>query len=199
MQTLRERLRALMPRWAYASCVPFGREPDGRIGLLLRCAAASADSDELLAEIEQTLTLGGEGVLRYADARRGQRRAMRLGRGGDPAQATLDAFLLAGDAAAATWVLGLLQDGLPARPFGQALLSGRATSPAAVAPRAPQVCNCFDVSQSAIVAALAACHGDSEARLAQVQQRLSCGTQCGSCLPAVRALVAQHAPSLAAA
>ena len=194
MQTLRERLRALMPRWAYAHCVPFGREPDGRVGLLLRCAAASADSDELLAEIEHTLTLGGEGVLRYADAQRGQRRAMRLGRSGDPAQATLDAFLLAGDAAAATWVLGLLQDGLPARPFGQALLSGRATPPATVAPRAPQVCNCLDVSQAAIVDTLASCAGSAEARLAQVQDKLRCGTQCGSCLPALRALVASHTP-----
>ncbi len=195
LQTLRERLRALLPRWAYASCVPFGREPDGRVGLLLRCAAVQADSDAQLAEIEQALTLVGEGVLRYADARRGQRRAMRLGRSGDPAQAPLDAFLLAGDAAAATWVLGLLQDGLPARPFGQALLSARASAPMAVAPRAPQVCNCFDVSQAKIVATLASCTGGADARLAQVQDKLRCGTQCGSCLPAVRALVARLPPT----
>ena len=120
---------------------------------------------------------------------------MRLGRSGDPAQAPLDAFLLAGDAAAATWVLGLLQDGLPARPFGQALLSGRASAPMAVAPRAPQVCNCFDVSQAKIVATLASCTGGADARLAQVQDKLRCGTQCGSCLPAVRALVARLPPT----
>ena len=191
LQTLRERLRALMPRWAYASCVPFGREPDGRVGLLLRCAAASADDEALLGKVEGLLTLSGEGVLRYADARRGQRRAMRLGVATDAADAPLDAFLLAGDAAAAAWVLGLLQDGVPARPFGQALLSGRATAPTAVPPRAPQVCNCFDVSRSAIVDALAACRGDADARLAQLQDQLRCGTQCGSCLPELRALVSR--------
>ncbi len=190
LQAARERLRALMARFAYASCVPFGREPDGRVGLLLRCAAAAAADEPLLREIEQALTLDAIDTLRYTDPRRGQRRAMRLGATTDGA--TLDAFLLAGDAAAAAWVLGLLQDGLPARPFGQALLSGRSTPPAAVPPRAPQVCNCFDVSQVAIIDTLAACHGDADARLVQLQQRLRCGTQCGSCLTAVKALVCLH-------
>ena len=138
-------------------------------------------------------------MLRYADPQRGQRRAMRLGAGPDAGADTLDAFLLAGDAAAAAWVLGLLRDGLPARPFGQALLSGRRTPPAAVPPRAPQVCNCLDVSQAAIIDTLAACHGDADARLAQLQQRLRCGTECGSCLPAVKALVARHGRALAVA
>ena len=199
LQTTRERLRALLPRLAYASCVPFGREPDGRVGLLLRCAAAAAADEPLLREIEQALTLEGDDVLRYADPQRGQRRAMRLGAGPDAGADTLDAFLLAGDAAAAAWVLGLLRDGLPARPFGQALLSGRRTPPAAVPPRAPQVCNCLDVSQAAIIDTLAACHGDADARLAQLQQRLRCGTECGSCLPAVKALVARHGRALAVA
>jgi assimilatory nitrate reductase catalytic subunit len=208
-----QRLRALMPAFDYAHCVPFGREgPDasddrdtaanaaiGRVGLLLRAAAQTPASDELLAQIERVLGITGAQVLRYADARRGQRRAMRLHAAADLNAATLDAFLLAGDAGAAGWVLELLQGGQPARPFGQALLNGRASPPAAVARRAPQVCNCFDVSRSTIVDVLAGCHGNADARLAQVQQRLSCGTQCGSCLPAVRALVAQHTPALALA
>ena len=104
--------------------------------------------------------------------------------------ATLDAFLLAGDAAAAGWVLALLQDGQPARPFGRALLNGRADPPTAVAPRAPQVCNCLDVGQRAIVEVLATCQGDADARLATLQARLRCGTQCGSCLPELKRLVA---------
>jgi assimilatory nitrate reductase catalytic subunit len=202
-----QQLRALMPDFDYAHCVPFGREgdaaaadaPAARVGLLLRAAAQEPASNELLTQIERVLGIAGAQVLRYADARRGQRRAMRLHAAADLNAATLDAFLLAGDAGAATWVLGLLQDGQAARPFGQALLNGRASPPPAVKPRAPQVCNCFDVSQHAIVDALANCHGSAEARLTQLQQRLSCGTQCGSCLPAVRALVAEHRPRLEAA
>jgi assimilatory nitrate reductase catalytic subunit len=202
---VQQRLRAWMPAFAYAHCVPFGRESEAstsaRVGVLLRAAAEEAPADELLSQIESALTISGAAVLRYADARRGQRRAMRLSQASKKLAdgATLDAFLLAGDTAASAWVLGLLQDGLPARPFGHALLSGRATAPSAVPRRAPQICNCFDVSQSRIVDVLGACRGNADARLAQLQQRLSCGTQCGSCLPALRALVAQHQPSVAAA
>ncbi len=202
-----QRLRALMPAFAYAHCVPFGHEPMQRatVGVLLRAAAHEPAGDELLAQVEATLGIVGGKVLRYADARRGQRRAMRLAATDtkEAGGATLDAFLLAGDAAAAAWVLGLLQDGLPVRAFGHALLSGRATPPSALPPRAPQVCNCLDVNHGAIVDALAHCHGDSDTRLAQLQQRLACGTQCGSCLPAVRALIAAQgavrAPTQAAA
>ena len=128
-----------MPAFAYAHCVPFGAEgrettegkPGGVVGVLLRAAAQEPAAADLLAQIEGTLGISGPQVLRYADARRGQRRAMRLHAATDVNSASLDAFLLAGDAAAAGWVLDLLQDGQPARPFGHALLNGRASPPAA--------------------------------------------------------------------
>ncbi|MEO7246161.1 MAG: molybdopterin-dependent oxidoreductase [Rubrivivax sp.] len=197
--TALQQLRALMPSFEYAHCVPFGAEgrapsatqPDGVVGVLLRAAAHEPAAAALLARIEAVLAIDGPQVLRYADPRHGQRRAMRLHAARDVHSATLDAFLLAGDAAAAGWVLALLQDGQPARPFGRALLNGRASAPTALAPRSAQVCNCLDVSQRAIVDALAGCHGDADARLAALQARLRCGTECGSCLPAVKALVAQ--------
>ncbi len=199
---MQQRLRALMSDFAYAHCVLFGREGGAGtasrvVGVQLRAAAQEPASDTLLTQIELTLGIDGPQVLRYADSRRGQRRAMRLHAGADRDNATLDAFLLSGDAAAAGWVLGLLQGGVPTRRFGQALLNGRATPPSAIAPRSPQVCNCFDVSRSQIVDALANCTGDADARLAQLQQRLSCGTQCGSCLPALRALVGDDPTSVA--
>ena len=54
-----------------------------------------------------------------------------------------------------------------------------------------QVCNCLDVTELEIAATLARCSGSIEVRLAQLQATLKCGTQCGSCLPALRRLV-QH-------
>ena len=76
----RAALRELMPTFAYAACVPFGREPDalGRLGVLWRAAAHEAAPDEVLACIEALLGLDHAQSLRYVDARRGLRRTIVL-------------------------------------------------------------------------------------------------------------------------
>ena len=43
----------------------------------------------------------------------------------------------------------------------------------------------------ALAATCAQCHGTDDDRLAQLQGQLRCGTQCGSCLPALRRLVSE--------
>jgi len=184
---MRERLRASFAAFGYASCVPFGREPAGELGLLFRAAATAPVSAGQIAEIEAALQLDQGPALRYADARAGQQRAMRL-----QADGSLQAFLLAGSAAAQAWVLELLQQRRPAAAFGRALLAGSANAPQAMAPRGRPVCVCHDVSDEAIAGTLAQSTGDFGARLEAVQQQLRCGTQCGSCLPALRSLVRLH-------
>ena len=132
-------------------------------------------------------------LFRSADARAGQRRAMRL-----HADGSLQGFMLAGNAAAQGWVLDLLQQSLPAAAMGRALLAARRKPPGAVPARSPQICACHDVSQAAIVATLAQCAGDADERLRALQSRLRCGTECGSCLPALKTLV-REVPSQARA
>ena len=183
----REQLRELMPAFAFASCVPFGRE---RSGLLFRAAAHDAAPEELLLRLEGLLGLGGAEVLHYADKRRGQRRSMRLQRRGT--DASLEGFLLAGDISAEAWIKTLLQDELPAQAYGRLLLVPGAKAPLAVAARGTQVCSCFDVSESQIEAALERVQGSPEQRLMRVQDQLRCGTQCGSCLPELRRMVRLH-------
>jgi assimilatory nitrate reductase catalytic subunit len=68
-------IKGMMDKFNFASCVPFGRE---RSGLLFRAASYEAPTDEVLASIEGLLGLGGNDVLRYADKKRGQRRAVLL-------------------------------------------------------------------------------------------------------------------------
>lgn len=179
---VREQLREAMGAFAFAACVPFGRE---RSGVLLRAAAHEPAPDALLARIASLLGLEGAGVLRYADKRRGQQRAMKLG----GSEARLEAFLLAGDIRAEAWVRPLLQDGASAAAFGRALLQGGEQPPVAVPARGRQVCSCFDVGEAAITATLARYQGCAEARLAQLQAELRCGTNCGSCLPELRRIV----------
>jgi assimilatory nitrate reductase catalytic subunit len=181
---VREQLRELMPAFAYAACVPFGRE---RTGILFRAAAYEPASDELVASIEQVLGLANPDVLHYADKRRGQRRSMHLAPHDGEIQ--LQGFLMAGDTSAEAWVKTLLQDELPARAYGRLLLSPGSTAPLTVASRGKQVCSCYNVGEADISAVLATSSGSAQAQLQQVQDALKCGTSCGSCVPELKRMV----------
>jgi assimilatory nitrate reductase catalytic subunit len=196
-------LRALMPHFAFASCVPFGSGgalaggAAERSGLLFRAADTEAASPELLAEIEALLGLAAPESLRYADARQGQHRAARLVRSdADPQEARLDAFLLGGDTRAEAWLKPLLQDQLPAQAFGRQLLRPGATAPVPMQARGKVVCSCFGVTETAIRMQLPRCAGSARERLAALQGELKCGTNCGSCLPELQRML--HATPAAA-
>jgi assimilatory nitrate reductase catalytic subunit len=173
-----------MHGFPFAACVPFGRE---RAGVLFRAAAYEGASAETITRIEGILGLAGSEVLHYADKRRGQRRAMRLRRAG--ADTYLDAFLLAGDISAEAWIRTLLQEELPAQTYGRLLLVPGAKAPVAVAARGRQVCSCFNVGESDIAATLASSAGTADAQLQHLQDKLKCGTNCGSCVPELKRIV----------
>jgi len=59
------------------------------------------------------------------------------------------------------------------------------TPPGLPAPRGRTLCNCFDVAESEIDAFLA-----TSKSIAELQARLKCGTNCGSCLPELRRRIA---------
>ncbi|MEW6707881.1 MAG: molybdopterin-dependent oxidoreductase [Pseudomonadota bacterium] len=183
----REQLRALMPRFAFAACVPFGHR---RGGVLFRAAAYEAPPAEWITQIEGLLGLGADTQakpLRYEDRRRGQRRTMRLVAHGTDSR--LEAFVLAGDASAESWIKTLLQDELPAQAYGRLLLLPGSRPPAALKPAGRQVCSCFNVSEPQIREQLVQCRGTEDQRLGELQQALKCGTHCGSCLPELKRLV----------
>jgi len=180
----RHALQALMPRFTFASCVPFGRE---RPGVLFRAADAEAAPQELLEEIESLLGLAGKQVLHYSDKRRGQRRSVRLSGSGEGAR--IEALLLGGDTSAEAWVKAVLQDEQPAQAYGRLLLLPGAKPPVAVASRGKQVCTCFDVTAPEIETTLSRLEGDSDERLARLQSTLKCGTNCGSCVPELKRMI----------
>jgi assimilatory nitrate reductase catalytic subunit len=186
---VREELRHMMALFPFASCVPFGRE---RTGVLFRAASHEAAPDELLARIETLLGLSGADTLRYADKKKGQRRAARLVRVGD--QAELEGFVLAGDTSAEAWIKAVLQDELPAQAYGRLLLVPGSKAPVAVHSRGKQVCSCFNVPDVAISDFLAQSHGSDDNRLAALQDSLKCGTNCGSCVPELKRMVRTTVP-----
>jgi assimilatory nitrate reductase catalytic subunit len=188
----REQLKGLMALFPFASCTPFGRE---RSGLLFRAAAYEAAPDAVLSTIEGLLGLGGSDVLRYADKKRGQRRAVQLLPADLAGDRRLNAFVLAGDTTAQSWIKTLLQDELPAQAYGRMLLVPSAKPPLAVQSRGKQICACFNVTENAIAAQLGLCKGNEDQRLAQLQSALECGTNCGSCLPEVKRMVRLSIPA----
>ncbi|AOW14330.1 nitrate reductase [Hydrogenophaga crassostreae] len=189
----RRGLQALMKRFPFAACVPFGRE---RTGLLFRAAAHDAPNAALIAEIEALLLLNSAETLRYADRRLQQHRAVRLSSTGEGRK--LEGFLLAGDTSAEVWLKALLQDELPADAYGRLLLMPGAKAPVAVKAKSKQVCTCFNVSEEAIQAQLTTSDGSDEQRMSRLQRDLKCGTKCGSCIPELRRLVKQSVPLIPA-
>jgi assimilatory nitrate reductase catalytic subunit len=195
-----------MAEFPFASCVPFsaGSALTGggaeRTGVLFRAAAHEAVPDDLLRQIETLLGLSLPDVLRYVDARHGQRRAARLVRTRGPDnEAHLEGFLLAGDTRAEAWIRTLLQDQLPAQRFGRQLLRPGSVAPVDVASRGKTVCTCFGVTESAIRETLASCNGTDKDRLAALQGALKCGTNCGSCLPELQRRVRANTTEAASA
>jgi assimilatory nitrate reductase catalytic subunit len=182
-EALRSRLRALMAEPGYAHCLPAPDAPAGQRGWMLEAAFAEAPPPAWVQRLTEAVGLAGDGVHRYADGSRGRLRLLRLQ--GD----ALQALLRIGEHDEAAWLVPLWQGQQPARPLGRWLLSpGSPPMDALAPPRAPQVCNCFDVREDTIRACLAVTDGS----LAALQAALKCGTQCGSCLPALRRLVAEQ-------
>jgi assimilatory nitrate reductase catalytic subunit len=182
-----------MRRFGYASCVPFGRE---REGLRLRLANAGPFTEADLAELSAAFEVEGMRTLRYDDSRRRISRRIAI------ADGRLAFVLLVGDDQSAGWLAQWMEAGTPIDAPGRLLLSGGAGAPGGAPIRGRIVCNCHDVSENEIEAALAAdCNDDGNrdcgagqdragARLQRLQRRLKCGTDCGSCLPELRRRIA---------
>jgi len=208
----REQLKPLMAAFAFSSCVPFANEvPLGeagrqRNGVLFRAAAFEAPPAGMLEKIEGILGLGGTDVLRYADRKKGQHRTARLVRHCE--QAELAGFVLAGDVSAQAWIKTLLQDELPAQSYGRLLLLPGAKAPVALQSRGKPVCTCFSVTDAEIGACLtdithavggAGYLASDDERLLALQDKLKCGTNCGSCVPEIKRIIRTTAETRPAA
>jgi assimilatory nitrate reductase catalytic subunit len=197
-------LQGSMKQFSYASCVPFAQitqpaqpvqpsQHTGRTGLLFCAAHDGAPTPELITSFERLLQLDGTDCLRYADARRGQRRTVRIQQG--DALQTLQGFLLAGDTASSAWLRTLLQNQTPLPCAAHQLLTGSAQPPHGTATTPTKtICTCFGVSQSAIDQHLQQCSGNAEQRLQSLKDTLQCGTNCGSCIPQLQRIVRNSNP-----
>ena len=61
-------------------------------------------------------------------------------------------------------------------------------------PDSPVVCRCHGVRENRIDEVLARTAGGARDKLAALQRELACGTECGSCLPELRARIGDAGP-----
>jgi assimilatory nitrate reductase catalytic subunit len=83
---------------------------------------------------------------------------------------------------------------LPAQAYGRLLLAPGAKAPVALQAKGVRVCTCFGVDANAIETHLANSSGTAHDRLASLQARLRCGTNCGSCIPELKRMVRSAMP-----
>ncbi|MDO8177766.1 MAG: molybdopterin-dependent oxidoreductase [Undibacterium sp.] len=178
--SLQQALRPFMREFAYASCVPFGRD---KVGVLFRAADDYAAAPELLQKIENLFGIHGAQVLRYDDSRRGNARHILVKDG------ALAAVSLAGDISAESWLKAYLLDQQPVAKLGRMLLMPSTSAPQGFKPRGKVVCTCLNVADTEINSALETLNGSPVDVLAGLQSRLKCGTNCGSCVPELKKMI----------
>ena len=177
-----QRLQSLLSRFPLAALSLFGKES--------ACAMLRAKSDApfepaLLAELDRAIDDSGLRSVSYEDPARAIAKRIWIDANGHIAGGRL-----AGDTAAAAWLKEYMQNGLPIPP---ALALAPQPAGSSV-PRGRIVCNCFEVSETDIRAAVA-----RGVDLPALQRTLKCGTNCGSCVPELRRLCAGRKSLSAAA
>ncbi len=175
----RARLAPLLDGLGYAVLTLDGRE---RPLVALRLALAEPLPAERIERIARLLDMPEEACLAYRDPAKNVIKRARID------DERLTGILLAGEDQASGWLRAALRDGVPIDALRRWIFAPRAEPPignsAAAAPR-KVVCNCLDVSEADIKREIAA-----GADLAALQEKLKCGTSCGSCVPEIKRMLA---------
>jgi assimilatory nitrate reductase catalytic subunit len=181
-----ETLRPLCEAFSYVSFSLVGRE---RPALLIRAASAEAPNPQLLREIDQCLALIDGPVLAYDDPRRAIGKRVRIENG------RITAIRLAGETLAQHWLQNLWLEGRADEQLRRWLLAPMSAPPGnagADVDSGKTLCNCNNVSHNAVCAGIR-----QGLDLQGLKNNLGCGTQCGSCVPEIKRLLAVNAQPIA--
>jgi assimilatory nitrate reductase catalytic subunit len=196
--TILQSLRAHMAQFEFASCVPFAADiasQDATMpntsspqGVLFRAACSEAPDMARVQTLENLLQLDVQSGLRYADAKRSHLRSIKLNR--QHALPQLEAFVMAGDTSAEAWLKTLLQTQQTTEGYGRRLLMTGQHPPVALKEVGQTICTCVGVKDLAIEAWLKNHPGQEDVQLTGLKSDLKCGTQCGSCVPQLKRIIA---------
>jgi assimilatory nitrate reductase catalytic subunit len=179
VQTRLSALRDLCEDFPYISLSLTGRD---RPALLLRAASSAAPDSTLMQRIDELLDLIEGPLLAYDDTSGGISKRIRLDQG------RITAVRLAGETLAKDWLQTLWHEG---RQIDEALrrwllapLSAAPGLGGKAAALSKTLCNCMNVSESAVCDAIA-----EGMDLQQLKKQLGCGSVCGSCVPEIKRLL----------
>jgi assimilatory nitrate reductase catalytic subunit len=194
MRTIRDvsalqKIQTLLGKFAYASCGMFGRQNEFHAGMLiLRTANTEAPDAALIAEIDAILGMTDDmPLLNYLDAKRGISKRILVENNTTTAKAEVTGVRLVGETLAADWLKDVMTTGEFSPELRRWALAPLNAPPAGQKSRGKIVCNCLDVAENDIIETIGL-----GADLITLQNKLKCGTQCGSCVPELKRLVLQH-------
>ncbi len=186
--TLLTIVRSLLKDFSYASCGLFGRESaSNQAGMLiLRAAHETAPDQALIEKIDAILNMKEESpCLNYNDTKRGISKRILVENVNGKAAVT--GVRLMGETLAADWLKDIMTTGTFTDELRRWALAPLSAPPTGQHGRGKIVCNCLDVSQNEIVENI-----ELGADLITLQNKLKCGTECGSCVPELKKLVQMH-------
>jgi assimilatory nitrate reductase catalytic subunit len=167
----------------------FGRQNEFHAGMLiLRAAHAEAPDAALIAEIDQILGMTDDmPLLNYLDAKRGISKRILVENNLSTGKAEVTGVRLVGEMLAADWLKDVMTTGEFSPELRRWALAPLSAPPAGQRSRGKIVCNCLDVAENDIIDTV-----ELGADLITLQNKLKCGTECGSCVPELKRLVVQH-------
>ncbi|WMW80331.1 molybdopterin-dependent oxidoreductase [Undibacterium cyanobacteriorum] len=189
-------LRSYFQQFSYAHCTLLSVPDSTMLGLRFRAADQHAASIALMEAIESAIEIDASNSLRYDDLLRHEHRHLQVFM--SPQGLQLRAFSLAGDLRTESYLTEVLQSqSMVARSADLFRQPGTASAPAS-----KTICSCAQVKESQITKAAQDFfetqsenphpqdHGEIKRQCLQsLQGKLSCGSNCGSCLPEVRRLI----------
>jgi assimilatory nitrate reductase catalytic subunit len=184
-----QKIRALLPQFDYASCGLFGRQNQDYTGILiLRAAHSQAPDVGLISQIDAILGMGDDmPLLNYNDAKRGISKRILVQNHASSGKAEVSGVRLVGETLAADWLKQVMTSGEFSPELRRWALAPLSAPPSGQRSRGKIICNCLDVAENDIIDTIAL-----GADLITLQNKLKCGTECGSCLPELKRLVLQH-------
>ncbi len=171
------RVQALLAHFQHASLGLFGQDEPV---LVLRVAGDGPADPNLVEKLDRLLGLNDyDATIRYDDFRRNISKRILVDQG------RVVGARLTGETLARDWLKEMIAAGLPVEQIRLWALAPVNTPPVGGVTRGRIICNCKNVSEREILDAIG--RGSD---LAFLQSGLRCGTECGSCVPELKRMLA---------